>query len=572
MIKKLIKSVREYKRASILSPLFVTLEVLIEVLIPYFMANIIDIGIANGDMPYVYKIGLFLVLAAICSLFFGFMSGKYAAKASAGFAKNLRYDMFSNIQGFSFANIDKFSASSLVTRMTTDVTNVQNAYQMIVRIAIRAPIMMIFALIMSFNVNWKLSLIFLCVIPILGVGLFFIVYKAHSYFERVFRKYDKLNQVVQENVTAVRVVKSYVRENKEIEKFEDVSKEIYHEFKFAEKIVAWNSPLMQFAIYTSILLISAFGAMFIVQDSFTTGQLMSMIVYATQILSSLMMLSMVFVMIIMAQSSAKRIVEVLSEKSSLTDPQNAVLEVLDGSVDFENVGFSYVEDSKKLAVNDINLHISTGETVGIIGGTGSSKSTLVSLIPRLYDATNGTVKVGGLDVKNYSLETLRDKVAVVLQKNVLFSGTIKENLRWGDENATDEELVTACKLAQADSFITSFADGYDTYIEQGGTNLSGGQKQRICIARALLKKPKVLILDDSTSALDTKTDALIRKAFRDEIPNVTKFIIAQRINSVEDADKVIILDGGKIVGFGTPKEMLDTNNIYQEVYNTQNGG
>lgn len=571
MVKKLMRSIRQYKKDSLLSPFFMIVEVVLEVLIPYFMAGIIDIGISGGNMPYIYKMGVFLLIAALVSLSAGFLSGKYAAKASAGFAKNLRADQFSSIQKYSFANIDKFSAASLVTRMTTDVTNVQNAYQMIIRVAIRGPLMLVCAMIMAFTVNWKLALIFLAAVPILGGGLFIIAFKAHKYFENVFRRYDRLNTVVQENVSAVRVVKSYVRQDKETEKFQEISTDVYKQFKFAEKIVAWNSPLMQFVMYASILIISALGAQYIVQGTLETGELSSMIVYATQILSSLMMLSMVFVMIIMAQASAKRIVEVLDEESSLANPPDPVYEVADGSIDFDNVSFSYVHNSDKNALSNIEFHINSGETVGIIGGTGSAKSTLVSLISRLYDVTEGSVKVGGIDVRQYDLATLRDRVAVVLQKNVLFSGTIKENLRWGDKEASDDDLINVCKIAQADEFVSSFPDGYDTYIEQGGTNVSGGQKQRLCIARALLKKPTILIMDDSTSAVDTKTDAMIRAALK-KLPSMTKIIIAQRISSIEDADKVIVLDGGKIRGFGTPAEMLEMNEIYREVYDTQKGG
>lgn len=572
MIKKLIRSVREYRRDSLLTPLFVALEVLMEVLIPYLMAGIIDIGLAQADMPYTIRMGVFLVVAAMFSLAFGALSGKYAAKASAGFAKNLRKDLFYRIQNFSFANIDRFSTESLVTRLTTDVTNVQNAYQMIIRILIRGPLMLVFALVMAMNISVQLSLVFLAAIPVLGVGLIVIAWKAHPYFEKVFRTYDNLNGIVRENVTAVRVVKSYVRENYEDKKFDVISDKVYRRFKTAEKIVAWNMPLMQFVMYTAILLISWMAAGLIVSETMTTGQLMSMIVYATQILSSLMMVSMVFVMVIMAETSAHRIVEVLDEESTIQNPTDPITQVTDSSVDFENVTFSYIGDIQKPSLREVNLHIRSGETIGIIGETGSSKTTLVQLIPRLYDVTAGQIKVGGQDVRAYDLDVLRSQVAVVLQKNVLFSGTIKENLRWGNENATDEELVAACKLAQADEFINSFPDGYDTYIEQGGTNVSGGQKQRLCIARALLKQPKILILDDSTSAVDTKTDALIRKAFREVIPNTTKIIIAQRISSVEDADRVIVLDGGKVDAFDTPKRLLETNHIYQEVYASQTKG
>ena len=573
MVKKLMRSIREYKKASLLAPIYVACEVILEVLIPYLMAGIIDIGIAESDMNYIYTMGTVLIVAAMASLFCGFMSGRYAAIASAGFAKNLREDQFRCVQKFSFANIDNFSAASLVTRMTTDVTNVQNAYQMIIRTAVRSPLMLVCAMALSFTVNWRLALIFLVAIPLLGGGLIFIALKAHPYFNKVFRRYDRLNTVVQENVSGARVVKAYVRGNEETEKFKEVSADVYKKFKTAEKIVAFNSPLMQFVMYFCILIISALGAQYIVAGTgFTTGELSSMIVYATQILSSLMMLSLVFVMIIIAQTSAQRIVEVLDEKPDLASPENPVEEVPDGAVEFDNVSFSYVKDKNKCALKKVSFKINSGETVGIMGGTGSAKSTLVSLISRLYDATEGNVRVGGIDVRKYDLEKLRDQVAVVLQKNVLFSGTIKENLRWGDKNATDEELVRVCKLAQADDFVSAFPDGYDTYIEQGGTNVSGGQKQRLCIARALLKKPKILILDDSTSAVDTKTDAMIRKALREDLPSMTKFIIAQRVSSVEDADKIIILDNGEIAAFDTPANLLETNEIYREIYFTQKGG
>ena len=573
MVKKLMRSIREYKKASLLAPIYVACEVILEVLIPYLMAGIIDIGIAESDMNYIYTMGAVLIVAAMASLFCGFMSGRYAAIAAAGFAKNLREDQFRCVQKFSFANIDNFSAASLVTRMTTDVTNVQNAYQMIIRTAVRSPLMLVCAMALSFTVNWRLALIFLVAIPLLGGGLIFIALKAHPYFNKVFRRYDRLNTVVQENVSGARVVKAYVRGNEETEKFKEVSADVYKKFKTAEKIVAFNSPLMQFVMYFCILIISALGAQYIVAGTgFTTGELSSMIVYATQILSSLMMLSLVFVMIIIAQTSAQRIVEVLDEKPDLASPENPVEEVPDGAVEFDNVSFSYVKDKNKCALKKVSFKINSGETVGIMGGTGSAKSTLVSLISRLYDATEGSVRVGGIDVRKYDLEKLRDQVAVVLQKNVLFSGTIKENLRWGDKNATDEELVRVCKLAQADDFVSAFPDGYDTYIEQGGTNVSGGQKQRLCIARALLKKPKILILDDSTSAVDTKTDAMIRKALREDLPSMTKFIIAQRVSSVEDADKIIILDNGEIAAFDTPANLLETNEIYREIYFTQKGG
>lgn len=569
MIKKLLRSVREYKTASLLTPIFVTLEVIMEVLIPFFMSRIIDMGLEQNNLSYTVRLGVILIIAAIASLCFGALSGKYAATASAGFAKNLRHDMFHHVQDFSFSNIDKFSPASLVTRLTTDVTNVQNAYQMVIRVLIRGPLMLVFALIMAIGINMKLSMVFFFAIPFLGIGLFFIAIKAHPYFERVFRTYDELNNTVQENLSAIRVVKAYVREDFEDKKFYKISDKVYHQFRAAEKIIALNAPLMQFTMYTAILLISWMAAKMIVGSTMTTGQLMSMIVYATQILSSLMMLSMVFVMIIMAESSANRIVEVLDEESDLKNPAHPLNSVADGSIDFDNVSFSYVNDPDKSALKDINIHIHSGETIGIIGGTGSAKTTLVQMIPRLYDTTTGQVRVGGKDVRDYDIESLRDQVSVVLQKNVLFSGTIKENLRWGNPNASDEELVAACKLAQADEFVRSFPDGYDTYIEQGGTNVSGGQKQRLCIARALLKKPKILILDDSTSAVDTKTDALIRKAFREEIPDTTKIIIAQRISSIEDADRVIVLDDGRIDAFDTPQQLLKTNKIYQEVYQSQ---
>ena len=572
MIKKLAGSIRQYKKQSILAPIFMVLEVVMEVVIPFLMASLIDFGIDKGDMNYILKIGIALIISCGASLLFGALSGKYAAIASAGYAKNLRKDMYYNIQNFSFGNIDKFSSASLVTRLTTDVTNVQNAYQMIIRIAVRGPIMLVFSLIMAFGVNKKLSLIFLCAIPVLGGGLYLIIRNAHPIMERVFKTYDKLNNVVQENLHGIRVVKSFVREDFEDEKFRKVSKSIYNDFVKAEKMIAFNGPLMQFTVYTCMILISWFGARLIVNSEMTTGELMSLVSYAMQILMSLMMLSMVVVMIIISRASAERIVEVLDEKSDLTNGDNPIYEVKNGEISFNNVSFSYANDKNKLCLSNINLTIKSGETVGIIGGTGSSKSSLVQLIPRLYDTTEGEVTVGGVNVKDYDIETLRNEVAMVLQKNVLFSGTIKENLRWGSENATDEELIHVCKLAQAHDFISSFDDGYDTYIEQGGTNVSGGQKQRICIARALLKKPKILILDDSTSAVDTKTDSLIRKAFKEEIPDTTKIIIAQRISSIEDADKIIVLDEGHIVAMGSHEELLKTNNIYQEVYNSQMKG
>ena len=571
MVKKLASFIKEYKKDSILTPIFVILEVVMEVIIPLLMARIIDVGIQNGDVNYILEMGIALIISAILSLVFGMLSGRFAAKASAGYAKNLRKAMFHKIQDYSFENIDKFSTSSLVTRMTTDVTNVQMAFQMIIRILVRGPIMMIFALFMVMSISMKLSLIFFVAIPFLGVILFFIAIKAHPNFERVFKKYDKLNNVVQENVSAIRVVKAYVREKFEEKKFKNVNDEVYKYFKKAEKIVAFNGPAMQITIYTSILLISYIGSKLIVGGEMGTGELSSIITYAWQILSSLMMLSFVFVMIIMAESSAERILEVIEEEPTIKDKENAIKEVPNGSIEFNNVSFRYgdEEDEEKYALENISLKINEGETIGIIGGTGSSKSTLVQLIPRLYDATKGSIKVGGIDVKDYDIHALRDSVAMVLQKNVLFSGTIAENLRWGKKNADEEELENACKLAQADSFIKEFPSKYDTKLDQGGTNVSGGQKQRICIARAILKKPKILILDDSTSAVDTKTDSLIRKAFREEIPNTTKIIIAQRISSVEDADKIIVLNDGKIDGIGTSKELLKTNKIYKEVYESQ---
>lgn len=576
LFKTLLKCVREYKLPSILSPLFVTVEVIMEVIIPLYMGKLLDNGIngngGQGDMNYVLKCGVLLVLFCAVSLLSGVLAGKYAAKASTGFSKNLRHDMFYNLQSFSFSNIDRFSVSSLVTRMTTDVANVQNAYQMCIRIAIRAPLMFIFSLAMSIRISTKMSLIFLCIIPFLAVLLFAIVSKAHPLFEKVFKIYDKLNRVVSENLSAIRVVKSFVREEREEKKFKDVSGEIYSTFIKAEKLVALNSPIMQFSAYTAMILISWFGSKLIVSSNateLTTGDLFTLISYGMQILMTLMMLSMIIVMITMSRASAKRISEVLNEKSDLSSGEKAVKEVKDGSIEFNNVDFSYANDSDKLCLTGVNLKINSGETIGILGSTGSSKSTLVQLIPRLYDVTGGCVKVGGTDVRDYDLDALREDVAMVLQKNVLFSGTIKENLRWGNENATDEEIINACKISQADEFISKFPDGYDTYVEQGGTNLSGGQKQRICIARSLLKKPKILILDDSTSAVDTKTDAMIRNAFEQIIPETTKIIIAQRISSVENADKVIILDGGRVDAFDTPENLLKTNNIYKEVYNSQ---
>ena len=561
--------VGEYKKPSILTPIFVTFEAIMEVVIPLFMAYLIDEGINKSDMSSILKIGGLLVLSTLVSLLFGALSGHYAAVASAGFAKNIRQKMYYKIQNFSFKNIDKFSTASLVTRLTTDVTNVQNAYQMIIRIAVRCPVLLLFSLFMSFSINAELALVFVCIIPVLALVLYLIIKKVHPIFERVFKTYDKLNNVVQENLYGIRVVKSFVREDHEREKFEKVSTSIYKDFSKAEKILAFNSPVMQTAVYLAILLISWLGAQLVIESTMTTGQLMSLISYVSQILMSLMMLSMVFVMITMSRASVERIVEVFDEESDIRNKPNAVKEVKDGSVVFDGVNFSYARTADKNVLDNINLDIKSGETVGIIGGTGSSKSSFVQLIPRLYDVSEGSVRVGGVDVRDYDIETLRENVAMVLQKNVLFSGTIKENLRWGNKEASDEEIVRVCKLAQADSFIEAFPDKYDTHIEQGGTNVSGGQKQRLCIARALLKKPKILILDDSTSAVDTRTDALIRKAFREEIPDTTKFIIAQRISSIQDADKIIVLDDGKINGVGTHEELLKSNEIYKEVYYSQ---
>lgn len=572
MIKKLAKSIREYKKESILTPIFVSLEVVMEVIIPLLMANLIDKGMYAGDMNEVLKIGLELVGAAMLSLIFGVLSGSVAAKASAGFAKNLRKDLYYKVQDFSFSNIDKFSTASIITRLTTDVTYVQMAFQMIIRIAVRTPLMLVFSLIMAFGINKELSLIFLILIPIVGVALGLISTKVYPIFDRVFKKYDDLNEIVEENVSSIRVVKSYVLEEKEKEKFEKTSNEIYKDFTKAEKIMALNSPVMQFAIYSALILISWFGAKIIVNShmtALTTGELTSLLTYSIQILSSLMMLTMILVMCTMSKASAQRIVEILNEEPDLKNKKNPIEEVKNGDIEFQNVGFSYVGKKNKEVLKNINLKIKSGETVGIIGGTGDGKSSLINLIPRLYDVSEGKVLVGGVNVKDYDLKSLRDQVANVLQKNVLFSGTIKENIRWGDENASDEDVERVCKLAQADEFIQGFDKKYDTYIEQGGTNVSGGQKQRLCIARALLKKPKILILDDSTSAVDTKTDSLIRKAFREEIPNTTKIIIAQRISSVQDADKIVVMDNGKIDAIGTHEELLKSNKIYQEVYESQ---
>lgn len=572
MIKRLSKCIREYKLPSILAPIFIACEVILEVFIPKIMGKLIDNGIDMGDTSYVVKMGFVLVILCSLSLLSGVASGTAAAKASSGFAKNLRHDMYHNVQNFSFASIDKFSTSGLVTRLTTDVTNLQNSYQMIIRIAVRSPAMLIFSLTMALTINAKISLIFLCVIPFLALGLFLITTNAHPIFKRVFKTYDKLNNVVNENLHGIRVVKSFVREEKEEEKFKTVSGKIYADSKKAESLIAFNSPLMQLSSYTCMLLIAWFGARLIISTGeveMTTGDLFSVITYTMQILSTLMMLSMIFVMLTMSKASGERVCEVLNEVTDLHNPENPVMQVKDGSIDFVGAGFSYAKDSDNLCLKNVTLSIKSGETVGIIGATGSSKTSFVQLIPRLYDVTEGSVKVGGTDVREYDLEALRNEVAMVLQKNVLFSGTIKDNLRWGNENATDEEMIEACKLAQAHPFISEMPDGYDTYIEQGGTNVSGGQKQRICIARSLLKKPKILILDDSTSAVDTKTDALIRMAFKEYIPETTKIIIAQRISSIQDADKIIVLDGGEVSAFGTHDELIQSSEIYREVYNSQ---
>ena len=570
MINRLLKSVREFKKDALLTPFFVVLEVVMEVIIPLVMALLIDKGIDGQDMAAIWKYGIILVLCAMLALMFGAAAGTFAARASTGFARNLRHDMYYNVQNFSFSNIDKFSTGSIVTRLTTDVTNVQNAFQMCTRIAVRCPVMLVFALFMAMRINSRMALVFLAVLPILAIGMGILMKVVGPVFERAFKIYDRMNTVVQENVRGIRVVKTYVREDHETEKFEGVSGMLYRTFSKAQKTMAGVMPLMQFCMYACMLLISWFGARLIVGGSMTTGELTSMFSYAMQILMSLMMVAMVFVMITMAKASAERVAEILDEQSDLHNPANPIHEVKDGAIEFDDVSFSYKGDERKLALKNVNLHIKAGQTVGILGGTGSAKSTLVQLIPRLYDTTHGTVKVGGVDVRDYDIEALRDQVAMVLQKNVLFSGTIKENLRWGDENASDEELERVCRLAQADEFIQQMPDKYDTHIEQGGSNVSGGQKQRLCIARALLKKPKILILDDSTSAVDTKTDALIRKAFAEEIPDTTKIIIAQRVSSVQDADQIVILDGGTVQAVGTHDELLAANTIYQEIYNQQN--
>lgn len=569
MIKTLAKQIKDYKKDSILSPVYVAAEVILELLLPFIMASMIDDGVEVGNMKHIVITGIIMLVVAMLSLFCGVMCGKHAAIASTGFAKNVRKSMFDNIQTFSFANIDKFSTAGLITRMTTDVTNVQQAYQMIIRMCVRAPLMLITAMIMVIIINAKLALIYLVALVVLGIALFFIIENARKAFMEMFKKYDALNSSTQENISAIRVVKAYVREDHEIGKFKKACLNLYLSSVKAEKLVILNSPIMMFVMYGSILLLSWLGAQMIVVGDLTTGNLSSMFTYSTNILMSLMMISVVIVMLTMSQASAERIVEVLNEKSMITNPENPVMEVKDGSISFENVQFSYNTEEPKYVLHDINLEIKAGETIGILGGTGSSKSSLVQMIPRLYDVTKGCVKVGGLDVKKYDLDVLRNEVSMVLQKNVLFSGSIKENLRWGNKEATDEEMIHACKLAQAHDFIEGFPDKYDTHIEQGGTNVSGGQRQRLCIARALLKKPKILILDDSTSAVDTKTDAYIRKAFREEIPGTTKIIIAQRISSIQDADRIVVLNEGRIESVGTHEELLKISPIYRDVYNTQ---
>ncbi|MBS7324611.1 MAG: ABC transporter ATP-binding protein [Angelakisella sp.] len=572
MIKRLSQCIREYKKDAILSPVYVLVESLLDVAIPFVMADLIDKGIDAGNMGMILRYGAILVGFALVALLFGALAGRSCARATAGFARNLRHDMFHHLQVYSFSNIDKFSAPGLVTRLTTDVNNVQNAFMMIIRTLIRCPAMLIFAMVMSFRINKDIAAIFLAVIPVLGIGLYLIIRRVHPVFTRVFKTYDALNGVVQENLSGIRVVKNFVREEHEIEKFDGISGKIYKDFSLAERIMSLNNPLMQSCIYACMILVSWLGAKQIVIGTMSTGNLMSFFTYIMQILSSLMMLSMVFVMITMSRTSAERIVEVLEEQSDITNGPDPVYEVKNGSIVFRDVSFSYAKRPDKEVLYNIDLEIASGQTIGIIGGTGSSKSSLVQLIPRLYDVTAGSVLVGGVDVRDYDLNTLRQNVAMVLQKNTLFSGTIKENLRWGNPDASDEELVRVCRLAQADEFIRSFPDGYDTYIEQGGTNVSGGQKQRLCIARALLRHPKILILDDSTSAVDTKTDALIGKAFREEIPDTTKIIIAQRISSVKDADQIIVMDNGSIHGRGTHEELLESNEIYREVYYSQQKG
>lgn len=573
MIKTLARSIREYKKNAILTPILVIVEVVLECIIPFVIANLVNEMQAGCGIDTILHYGIQLLVMAVLSLVFGVAAGNTCATASTGFARNLRKDMFYRIQDYSFENIDKFSVSSLVTRMTTDVINVQMSFMMIIRIAIRGPLTMIFSFVMGFVMGGRLAMIFLVTIPLLGIGLFLVIRKATPIFRRVFRKYDALNDSVQENVQAMRVVKSYVREDYEKKKFANAAEDVCRDFTKAERIMAINSPMMQFCVYAGMAFVLSFGSYMVITSQgaeVAVGQMSAILTYSFQILMSLMMLSMVFVMITMSLESAERIVEVLSEKSSLTSPENAVTQIKDGSIDFDDVSFKYSEKAERMALEGVNLHIKSGEVIGILGGTGSSKTTLVQLIPRLYDVTEGSVKVGGVDVRKYDLEALRNNVAMVLQKNVLFSGTIKDNLRWGNAQATDEEIVHACKLAQADEFIQLFPDKYDTWIEQGGANVSGGQKQRLCIARALLKNPKVLILDDSTSAVDTRTDSLIRQAFREFIPQTTKIIIAQRVASVQDADRIIVMDGGRISAIGTHEELLRTSEIYREVYTSQN--
>lgn len=573
VVKTLSKSLRKFKKESILSPILVTVEVATECLIPLYMVTMLEKIQADNSIENILLYGGILLVMAAVSLVFGMLAGKYAAKAAAGFSRNLRSDIYASIQGFSFGNIDKFSPSSLVTRMTTDVTNIQNAFMMIIRIAVRSPVMLIISVIMAFTINWKIALVFLALIPVLGVGLTIIFKKVDPIFAKVFKKYDAMNESIQENIKGMRVVKSYVREDYEIDKFAKTAQSVRADFQRGELIIALNNPLMQLCIWTAITIVCIFGSSLIIKSGATelnAAALSSLIAYGAQIMSALMTFSMVMVMISIATSSSERVAEVLKEKSTLTNPEDPIYEVPDGSVEFRNVSFKYSEKAERFALSNVNIRIESGQTVGILGGTGSSKTSLVNLIPRLYDVTEGEVLVGGIDVRKYDLESLRNQVSVVLQKNVLFSGTIKENLRWGNPEATDEELIEACKHAQAHEFVSSFPDGYDTYIEQGGTNVSGGQKQRLCIARALLKKPKILILDDSTSAVDTKTDALIRESFREDLLDVTKFIIAQRVASVEDADLIIIMDGGEIVATGKHEDLLANNKIYQEVYYSQN--
>lgn len=569
MVNHIAAAIRDNKKNSILTPIFVSIEVFFEVLIPLVMAALIDYGIDAGNHHAILQLGILLIGMAAAALFFGVLSGVTAARASTGLARNLRHDIYHHVQDFSFSNIDKFSTSGIITRLTTDVTQVQNAYQMLIRIAVRAPVMLVFAFVMTIQISHTLSVIYMLAIPILAIGLGLLIHQVHALVKVVFDTYDVLNNTVQENLNGIRVVKSFVREEHEKGKFNTISNKLFRTFLKAERLMMLNAPLMQFCVYGCTLFISWFGARLVVGGSMTTGELTSMFNYTSQILMSLMMLSMVLVMMIMARTSVERIEEILSENSNLTGKPNGIQKVENGSVDFENVSFSYVGDKQKTSLHDINIHIASGETVGILGGTGASKTTLVQLIPRLYDVTVGCIKVGGIDVRDYELDALRNEVAMVLQKNTLFSGTIKENLRWGNEHASDTEMIHVCQLAQADEFIQEMPDKYDTHIEQGGANVSGGQKQRLCIARALLKKPKILILDDSTSAVDTKTDAKIRQAFREEIPDTTKFIIAQRISSVQDADHILVLDDGHVSGFGTHEELLRTNQIYQEVYQSQ---